>query len=254
MATGIKLSIILLIVFSSFQLFAQRLTGIVKDKFTNLPIQNVSVKTEQSVSFTSISGRFSLPKPPIGDTIKFSCIGYEPNFLVTYKINNDTIVVYLEQYSILLKSASVTAKNGYKMDSLSRRKEFASVFAYKAPAFKDIFISKSAYSNTPNNYITAPNSTASIVSINILSVIGLLSKNNAPVSKLQKTLLKQEEDSYIDHQFSKRKVTTITSLKNDSLTEFMNRYRPSATALKKMTDYDMILYIKKNYQEFINKR
>lgn len=248
-----KLFITLLIILSPCHLFAQRLNGVVKDKFTNLPIQNVSIKTAQSVSFTSISGKFSLPKPPIGDTIKFSCIGYEPHYLVTYKINNDTIVVYLEQYSILLKSATVTAKNGYKMDSLKRRKEFAAVFAYKAPALKDIFISKSAYSNTPNNYISAPNSTASIVSINVLSVIGLLNKNKAPVSKLQKTLLKEEEDSYIDHQFSKRKVSTITSLKNDSLTEFMNRYRPSASALKKMTDYDLILYIKKYYQEFISK-
>lgn len=245
-----KFSIILLFIFSSFQLFAQRLNGVVKDKFTNLPIQNVSVTTKLSVSFTSISGTFSLPRPPIDDTIKFTCIGYQPHYLATYKINKDTILVYLEQYSILLKSATVTAKNGYKMDSLSRRKEFASVFAYKAPTFKDIFISKSAYANTPNNYITAPNSTASIVSINVLSVIGLLNKNKAPLSKLQKTLLKEEEDSYINHQFSKRKVSTITSLKNDSLTEFMNRYRPSAAALKKMTDYDLILYIKKNYQEF----
>lgn len=245
-----KLSFTLAIILSSFQLFAQRLNGVVKDKLTNLPIQNVSVKTSRSVSFTLISGKFSLPSPPIGDTIKFSCIGYEPHYLVTYKINNDTIIVYLEQYSILLKGATVTAKNGYKMDSLRRRNEYTSVFAYKAPAFKDIFISKSAYSNIPNNYITAPNSTASIVSINVLSVIGLLNKNKAPVSKFQKTLMKEEEDSYIDHLFSKRKITTITSLKNDSLTEFMNRYRPSAAALKKMTDYDLILYIKKNYQEF----
>lgn len=246
-----KFSITLLLIFFSIQLFAQRLNGVVKDKLTNLPIQNVSVTTKLSVSFTSFTGTFSLSKPPIGDTIKFTCIGYEPYNLITYKTNSDTIIVYLEQNSILLKSATVNAKNGYKMDSLKRRKEFASVFAYKAPTLKDIFISKKAYSNTPNNYITAPNSTASIVSINVLSVIGLLNKNKAPVSKLQKVMLKEEEDRYIDHVFSRKKVTTITSLKNDSLIEFMNKYRPSAAELKKMNDYDLILYIKKYYQEFI---
>ncbi len=111
MALGIKVPITLLLIFSSFQLFAQRLNGVVKDKLTNLPIQNVSIKTPASLSFTSISGKFSLPGPPIGDTIKFSCIGYEPKYLVTYKINNDSLIVYLEQHAILLNNVTINAKN-----------------------------------------------------------------------------------------------------------------------------------------------
>ncbi len=251
MGNGMKLLITLIIICSNFKLFAQQLNGVVKDKLTRLPIQNVSIKTALSTTFTSSSGKFSLHNTYIGDTVKITCIGYEPYYLLSNKIINDTILIYLEQNSILLKGVTINNKNGYKLDSIRRRKEFASVFARKSPALKDIFISKPVYSYTPNNYITAPNSTASIVSINVLSVIGLLNKNKAPVSKLQKVLLKEEEDNYIDHLFSKRKVTTITSLKNDSLIEFMNKYRPSAAELKKMNDYDLIMYIKKYYQEFI---
>ncbi len=251
MTNGIKILLSLLLSLLSFQAYAQSINGVVKDKFTNLPISNVSVKTLSSLNFTSVSGRFSLNNIRIGDTIKFSCIGYQPHQLVVSKIISDTILVYLNQNSILLKSVTINHKNDYKSDSIRKRKEYAAMFTYKAPTIKDIFIPKSVYSNTPNNYINAPNSTASIVSINVLSVIGLLNKNNAPVSRLQKVLLKEEEDMYIDHVFSRKKVTTITSLKNDSLIEFINKYRPRAAELKKMNDYDLIMYIKKYYQEFI---
>ena len=119
-------------------------------------------------------------------------------------------------------------------------------------AFKDIFISKTPNSNSPNNYSIAPNNTTSIISINLLSAIGLINKSKAPLSKLQKVLIRDEEDSYIDHLFSKRKVASITTLKDDSLSEFMNRYRPSAKDLRKMKEYDLIRYIKNNYQQFIS--
>ena len=246
-----KLSITLILILFSFQLFAQRLNGIVKDRLINIPVPNVSIKTASAITFTSIAGKFSVPNIHIGDTINFSCIGYKPYSLVVNNINTDTVLIYLEPSSILLKNVTVRSINGYKMDSISKRKEFASVFAHKSPGLKDIFITKPLYAYAPYSYNTALNSTASIVSINLLSAIGLLNKNNAPVSRLQKTLLKDEEDSYIDHVFSKARISAITSLKGDSLLAFIDRYRPSVKELKKMTDYDLTLYIKKNYKEFI---
>lgn len=246
-----NLSITLILALLSFQLSAQRLNGMVKDNFTNLSIKNVNIKTTSSTAFTSVNGKFSLSNIHIGDTIKFFCTGYRPYYLVLNKINTDTIFIYLEQNSILLKNVTINGINGYKEDSISRRKEFASVFAYKSPGLKDIFITRSPYTYAPYSYNTTLNSTTSIASINLLSAIGLLNKNKTPISKLQKALLKDEEYSYIDHVFSKVKISNVTSLKGDSLSEFINRYRPSIKELKNMTDYDLILYIKKNYKEFI---
>lgn len=98
----------------------------------------------------------------------------------------------------------------------------------------------------------ATNSTASIVSVNLLSLVSLLSKkSNDPTSKLQQTLLKDEETAYVDRMFSKQKITTLTSLKGDSLLDFMDDYRPTIKQAKEMTDYEMMLYIKKSYAEFI---
>lgn len=37
----------------------------------------------------------------------------------------------------------------------------------------------------------------------------------------------------------------------DSLQNFMNAYRPSIEEVKQMTDYQLLLYIKKSYDEFI---
>ena len=88
------------------------------------------------------------------------------------------------------------------------------------------------------------------MSINLLSVIDMLGKNKAPQSKLQKILLKDEEDDYVDRFFSPEKVSSLTNLKGDSLQNFMNQYHPDIKKVKKMSDYDMVSYIKKSYTEY----
>ena len=237
----------------SVELFAQRFNGVVKDKLSGFPIQNATIITGSFTIYTSVTGKFSLSNTHIGDTVNITCIGYLPYYLVLNKISSDTVFINLDKNSILLKAVTISGKTGYKDDSLKRRKEFGSVFNYKSPTFKDIFIPKYANTYTPYSYNTTPNNTTSIISLNLLSAIGLVNKSNAPISKFQKTLIKDEEDSYIDHVFSKRKVSSITALKDDSLSEFMNRYRPSVKELRKMNDYDLILYIKNNYLQFKNK-
>jgi hypothetical protein len=79
----------------------------------------------------------------------------------------------------------------------------------------------------------------------------MFGKNRTPQSKLQQKLIKEEEEQYLDNTFSKRKVQNLTGLKGDSLQAFMQLYRPNTDAAKYMSDYDIILYIKKNYHEYI---
>ena len=90
-----------------------------------------------------------------------------------------------------------------------------------------------------------------LVNVNLLSVISLLSKNKAPETKLQQTLLQDKGNNYVDQRFSKQKIATVTSLKGDSLADFISMYRPTISQTKKMTDYQMILYIKKSYADFM---
>lgn len=164
------------------------------------------------------------------------------------------IIIYMQSAPILLNNVVVKLKHDSKLDSIRLRKEFAAVFAYKRPSFKDMFITVDPYKFTPDDYIHAGNSTASLVSVNLLSLVSLLSnKSNDPASKLQQALLKNEETEYVDRAFLKQKIKNLTNLKGDSLLNFMDNYRPTIKQARKMTDYEMIVYIKKSYDNFLKK-
>src|ERR1700743_1466137 len=235
----------------SFQLFAQQLSGIVLDKNTLLPIAHTTVSTPSQIVLTSIKGQFTLTSLHKNDTVRITCVGYKPHYLVFEKPVSDTIRIYLEPNVTALKSVVIIGKHDPKADSIRLRKEFAPVFNYKGTTIKDAFITRDPYVYKWDDFITSNNNATTLLSVNLLSVLDLLNRNNTPVSKLQKTLLKEEEYDYVDRKFSKQKVTEITHLKGDSLQTFMDRYRPSVAEENTMTDYEVMIYIKKCYTEFI---
>lgn len=246
-----KFAVVLMLMLLPLHLLAQHIEGVVLDKATNQPIAYPTVSDAKSIISTGSDGKFTLNGVYPGDTIRVSSIGYKP-----YKMGVDVstpkiVIIYLQQTSILLRNVTVKAKHDVKADSLRTRKEFAKVFTYKSPTFMDMFVPIDPYVYKPNDYITATNSTTTLVSVNLLAVLSLLDKKKDPTSKLQQTLLKDEESDYVDRVFSKQKVTDITNLKGDSLLDFMDDYRPTLKQAKTMTDYDMMLYIKKDYAEFI---
>lgn len=155
----------------------------------------------------------------------------------------------MEQTAILLDEVKINSLRNYKADSLKFREEFAKTFNYSKPKFKDIFITKNYSSNVPRRPNQASNSTASLISVDVLSVISLLGKKRNPQSKLQQKLIKKEEEQYLDNIFSKPMVQNLTGLKGDSLQTFMQLYRPNIDTAKYMSDYDIILYLKKSYQD-----
>jgi hypothetical protein len=151
--------------------------------------------------------------------------------------------------AMMLNEVKIKGTKDYKVDSINRRAEYASIFNYKAPTIMDVFIKKSP--EKPSQYSAFQSSTSSIASISVLPLIGLLTKNKSSISKLQKNLLKEEEARLLDNRFSKEKVTAITSLKGDSLENFMEAYRPGVERTLEMNDYEMLLYIKKSYGVYI---
>jgi len=168
-------------------------------------------------------------------------------------ISQDSLLFPIDSLagSILLKEVTINGFRNYKQDSLNLRKDFARAFQYKPPGIKDIFIPKAAaFNSTPTPYYKAQNSTASIVSLDVLSLIGFLGRKKASLSKTQKTLLERENANYVNQFFSKEKVQGVTGLKGDSLQHFMQQYRPTTAQINKMTDYELLMYIKKSCQEY----
>jgi CarboxypepD_reg-like domain len=247
-----KLRLILMLLLFPLRLLAQRIDGVVLDKVTHRPVAFATVAAANSITATNADGRFSVPNIAPGDSLKITSIGYKIYKTGIELSTPKIITIYMMPASILLNDVVVKLKYDPKLDSVRVRKEFAAAFAYKRPAFKDMFITVDPYVYIPNNYINATNSTASLVSVNLLSLVNLLSKkSNDPNSKLQQTLLRDEETEYVDRAFSKQKIRSLTNLKGDSLLDFMDDFRPTIKQAKKMTDYEMVLYIKKSYADFI---
>lgn len=244
-----NISVLALMLLSS-NVFAQRIAGVVIDKNTYLPVANAFVGTRSSKGISNLQGKFILGNIKPGDTLRITCVGYKPYQLVTGFLKTDTLRCYIDPASTVLNEVRIKAKRNAKADSLRNRKEFVSTFNYRGANVKDAFITRST-KYVPSNYINADKSTATILSVNLLSVIDMLGNHKTPQSKLQKVLLKDEENEYVDRFFSPEKVSAVTNLKGDSLQNFMNQYHPDIKKVKKMNDYDMVTYIKDSYAQFV---
>ena len=232
--------------------FAQEVKGVVKDVNSRLPIANVKIITVKATILTNSEGKFILSDIKLGSKIAVRIMGYETTELTINKLS-DTLRIYLRQNAIMLNEVSIKTKRNYKRDSIDLRKEYANAFTYKGPNISDMFIEKDIDYDSPFGF-TNPRSTASIVSLNVLQIINLFSKKQVQTTRLKQTLIRDEQINYADEVFSKDKVKSITGLGGEALIKFMNLYRPSALTLKKMTGYELTIYIKKSFQEFIKNK
>lgn len=240
--------LLFLIVLIASPSFAQTLNGTVFDVVTKKRISNVQIITSLSTNLTNTRGAFKLTNIKAGDKFAVRMMGYET---VEFTVNTaiESLRIFLKQNILQLDEVMVKTKRNYTNDSLSLRKEYANVFAYKPPKFNDMFIKIDPSYRSPFANFN-PNSTASIIKLDVLSVLSFMSKKKNPTSKFKVTLLQTEQTNYVDNLFSKEKVVEITKLQGDSLTTFMNSYRPSSLKLKKMTEYELLQYIKLSHLEF----
>ncbi len=241
--------ILILMMCGSISLFSQELKGVVKDVNSRLPIANAQVITSKATTLTNSEGKFVLKDVKLGVILVVRIMGYETIELTINKLS-DTLRIYLRQNAIALKEIEIKTKRNFKLDSLAIRKEYANAFVYKGPSISDMFIERDINYDSPFGF-TNPRSTASLASINVLQVLSLFGKKQAQTSRLKQTLVRDEELNYIDHVFSKEKVKSLTGLEGEQLIKFMNIYRPSILSLKKMTGYELTIYIKKSYEEFV---
>jgi hypothetical protein len=117
---------------------------------------------------------------------------------------------------------------------------FAKSFNASAPKLKDIVRVSKGLGPLPIAGVTIIPS----------ELIRAISYKSSRQYKFKKRLLTDEDDKYVDSRFDKDLVSEITKLQNDSLSIFMDKYRPAAGVLKKMTSYDVMIYIKKSLQSF----
>lgn len=234
---GATMKIWLLLVFCtlSVRVFAQQkqVEGIVfdtesKDRIAKVNVQNAT--TGKSV-YNSLKGEFAIDAQP-GDILIFTKADH---FSDTLKVqSNNALAVYMKRSAIMLKEV-------YIRDTvLTPEKQFA---ATKRDYTK---IYGSEYSQSLLS--VAPGMGAGI---GIDALYNAFSRSGRNAAKLRETIEQDYHQKEIDYRFNRVFVANVTRLKDQQLTDFMQRYRPGYTQVKTASDYDFITSIKANLRRFL---
>ncbi|MCA6488377.1 MAG: carboxypeptidase-like regulatory domain-containing protein [Chitinophagaceae bacterium] len=228
----------------SGSVLAQQVTisGTVYDLSARRPLEAVGViSTSGKGTITDSMGRYSITVPA-QDSIWFSLIGK-----TTMKYPVDTIS-NTENFNVMLHLRAfdlpdVVVRNSYyRFDSIKNRRDNAKAFDFRKPTLR--------LTNNPNF-----NPGGLTAGFDINEIINMFRfKRTASLLNLQRRLLMQEQDKYIDSRFTKPFVRKITRLTSPDLDSFMVRYRPDYETLLRLNDLELGYVIGKNYEQFRSER
>jgi len=233
-----KFPLLFILLFINTIAFSQKkkLYGIVKDSATKEIIEYASISNINSnkTTVSNTKGKFNVDVKE-GDVLSIASINhYFDTIQLTEKIFlQDTIVVYLKAITQNLKEVTVTAiLNRYKADSTERRKRF----------LEDV----------GSNLIPTVSTANSGAGMGInLDRFSRKEKNKRKAFELFE---KMEKEQYINYRFSPQLVIRYTTLRNDSLFDFMQQHRPTYKWLRKhVTEEDIKYYINEKLKVYFKR-
>lgn len=244
MRIRIPITAVVLCLLFSCSLQAQNVTisGTVYDITARRPLEAVAVfSTSGRGTVTDSLGRYSLTVPK-KDSIWFSLIGK-----ATMKYPVDTIAnmtnfnVMIHVYATALPEVRVR-NSYYKFDSIQNRRDNAKAFEFRKPTVR--------LSSNPNY-----NPGSMTVGFDLDEIINMFrTKRNRNMEFLQKRLIDQEHDKYIDRRFSKQLVRKLTRLQSPELETFMVYFRPEYEVLTTLNDLELGYMIEKSYEVYKSDR
>jgi hypothetical protein len=219
----------------SVRAFAQQMQveGIVFDKESKDRIAKVNVlntTTGKSV-YNTLKGEFSIDAQP-GDVLIFTKADHYNDTLKVQ--SNNALAVYMKRSAIMLKEV-------YIRDTvLTPEKQFA--------ATKRDFTKVYGSEYSQSLLSVAPGLGAGI---GIDALWSAFSRSGRNAAKLRETIEQDYHQREIDFRFNRVFVASVTRLKDQQLTDFMQRYRPGYFLVKSATDYEFITSIKTNLRRFL---
>jgi hypothetical protein len=229
---------VILLAFLFVRANAQMVTGKLTDKTTGQPLKYIFVSSYSGTTFTNDYGVFMLKISKNLDTIRINTMGYKPFKLAVANWGNFSRAIELEVSYKQLGEVVIRGKKNYYKDSVVLRQEYAKQFNFRGPKLNEIF-------RSPSKYVPFV-----AVSVDVGILLKAITKKHSREYRLQQALLRDERESHVSARFTKTLVAGITSLQGDSLENFMNNYRPTAVVLDKLSDYDLIQYIRTNLEKF----
>lgn len=188
-------------------------------------------------TITDSLGKYSITVPA-KDSIWFSLIGK-----TTMKYPVDTIS-NLDNFNVMIHIRSFelpevkVRNNYYKFDSIQNRKDYAKIFDFRKPGLR--------LSNSPTY-----NPGGLTVGFDLDEIINMFRvKRNRSILSLQKRLLDQEQEKYVNNRYSKQFVRKITKLQSPELDTFMARYRPDYEVVQLLNDLELGYYIQQSFEQY----
>jgi hypothetical protein len=71
------------------------------------------------------------------------------------------------------------------------------------------------------------------------------------MASFRERLLREEEDRFIEHRFSRPLVIKLTGIRGTELDSFMVRYKPDVEFVMYATDYEFHSYIKECHIKYV---
>lgn len=222
---------------------AQEVQGTVYDITQKYALPSVSVLSTSGYGTSTDSlGAYRI-RVNKGDSIWFSYLGKEtPRYAVAAIQNPAAFDISIMVSAIELPGISLR-KPSYRLDSLQNRREYEKVFNYRAPGLRISSLSPGS------------GSVGSGAGIDINELINVFRfRRNRNMKFLQGWLIKEEQEKYIDHRFTKTFVRKLTFLYDEEEMEaFMKHYRPEYEWLVAMNDAELGMYILDCFEDFKKK-
>lgn len=217
----------------------QTLKGTVYDNFNRHPVEGVIAQTTSgNRSTTDSMGKFQLLVTKT-DSVFFTYMSKNTQRFPVDTIadlSNFEIAIYVN--SNWLPEVSVRNRD-YRQDSMANRNEYAKIFNYKKPGIR--------LSGSPTASTYVPGGVT--VGIDLVELINMFRfRRNRQMQSFQERLMREEEEKYISHRFTKHLVQKLTPLTGEALDSFMLIARPPYELLVQLNDLEFGYFIQEIYK------
>lgn len=206
--------------------------GVIYDISQKTPLEAVTVMaTNGAGTYTDAFGRYSLKVRPT-DSLYFSYQGKETAKYPVLKMEDYTqFNMALHVYVHSLPTVIVRPPD-YRMDSAQNRMDYAKYFAYRKPnPISSINVGPTGVGMDPNEIINM-----------------FRFKRNRQLASLQRRLVAEEQDKYVDFRFTKKFITELTGLNGEDLNAFMKKFRPPYDFVAITNQLELGYYIQQCYK------
>lgn len=198
-----------------------------------IPLAGVTVlnKRTQAATTSNEQGYYQLSAHK-GDTLLLKALGFVPLLYIVSKDRTD-ITHQLKSQPLELKAINIIQYN-YLRDSLRLRQEFRKEFDFRRPRWNEVIVSAGP-----------------LIAVNIHQLYKAVSfGKNKKKDRFRKILLNKEKENLVEQKFNPSLVQRLTGMDGDSLTQFMQQYQPSYEFVRDISDYDLYVYIRQQYEKY----